>query len=123
MTNVTQAIKHEEFIANVGRRYIDNWNEILAEEILENARNRANQLRERWTVLRTKYNELDALISEFCFSFIFLLPFSRLSLVAEGFITMILMVTNRCVYFHLFISVFFFGSSWLRIVFEIKIKS
>lgn len=70
MTNVTQAIKHEEFIANVGRRYTDNWNEILTEEILENARNRANKLRERWTILRTKYNEMDALISEFLFLFV-----------------------------------------------------
>lgn len=71
MTSVTQAIKHEEFIANVGRRYIDNWNEILTEEIIENARNRANNLREQWTVLRTKYNELDSVISEFRCSFLF----------------------------------------------------
>lgn len=64
MIDVTQAEKYEEFLANVSRRYMDNCNEVLREEILEHAQKRGNELRERWTRLRTKYNELDALIGK-----------------------------------------------------------
>lgn len=62
MTDVAQAAKYEEFLANVSRRYIDNYTEVLKEEILEHAQKRANELRDLWTKLRTKYNELDTLI-------------------------------------------------------------
>lgn len=65
MTNINQAVKYEEFLANIGRRYIDNSNEILKEEILEHAQKRANDLREQWTNLRTKYDEMDNLICKF----------------------------------------------------------
>lgn len=87
--DVTQSEKYEEFLANVSRRYIDNCVEVLREEILEHAQTRANELRERWTKLRTKYNELDALLSEkfnlpsskkdflFFLIFFFLLNFQR----------------------------------------------
>lgn len=62
MTDASQAAKYEEFLANVSRRYIENYSEVLKEDILEHAQRRANELREQWTRLRTKYNELDALI-------------------------------------------------------------
>ena len=64
MTDTTQAAKYEEFLANVSRRYIENCSEVLKEDILEHAQKRANNLRELWTKLRIKYNELDALMGE-----------------------------------------------------------
>lgn len=64
MTDNTQAAKYEEFLANVSRRYIENYSEVLKEDILEHAQKRANHLRELWTKLKLKYNELDALICE-----------------------------------------------------------
>lgn len=64
MTDTTQAAKYEEFLANVSRRYIENCSEVLKEDILEHAQTRANNLRELWTKLRMKYNELDALMGE-----------------------------------------------------------
>ncbi|XP_031623101.1 uncharacterized protein LOC116340645 [Contarinia nasturtii] len=63
MTDTTQAAKHEEFFANISRRYIESCNEALKDDILEHAQKRANDLRELWTKLRMKYNELDALMS------------------------------------------------------------
>lgn len=64
MTDLEQAAKYEEFFANVSRRYMDNCGEVLKDEILNHAQKRGNDLRERWTKLRTKYNELDALIGK-----------------------------------------------------------
>lgn len=65
MTNVAQAVKYEEFLANVSRRYIENYSEILKEDIMEHAQKRANELREIWTKLRNKYGELDAVMGKF----------------------------------------------------------
>lgn len=62
LTDTTQATKHEEFFANISRRYIESCNELLKDDILEHAQKRANNLREHWTKLRMKYNELDALM-------------------------------------------------------------
>lgn len=67
MTDIEQAAKYEEFLANVSRRYIENCTEVLKEDILEHAQKRTNDLRDLWTKLRMKYNELDALMCEdFC---------------------------------------------------------
>lgn len=65
MTDTTQAIKYEEFLANVSRRYIENCTEVLKEDILEHAQKRANDLRDQWTKLRMKYNELDTLMGKY----------------------------------------------------------
>lgn len=65
MSDRTQAAKYEEFLANVSRRYIENCSEVLKEDILEHAQNRAEELRELWTKLRIKYNEMNALMGEF----------------------------------------------------------
>lgn len=64
MSDRTQAAKYEEFLANVSRRYIENCSEVLKEDILEHAQNRAEELRELWTKLRIKYNEMNALMGE-----------------------------------------------------------
>lgn len=65
ITDTKQAAKYEEFLANVSRRYIDNCSEVLKEDILEHAQKRANDLREQWSILRVKYNELDSLMCKF----------------------------------------------------------
>lgn len=62
MTDTAQAAKYEEFLANVNRRYVENFSEVLKEDILEIAQKRADELRAMWTTLRMKYNELDALM-------------------------------------------------------------
>lgn len=64
MTDIAQAAKYEEFLANVNRRYIENLGEVLKEDILEIAQKRADELRAMWTTLRMKYNELDALMGK-----------------------------------------------------------
>lgn len=64
MIDVAQAAKYEEFLANVNRRYIENFSEVLKEDILEMAQKRADELRAMWTTLRMKYNELDALMGK-----------------------------------------------------------
>lgn len=38
--DVTQAAKYEEFLAIISRRYIENCNEVLIEEIIEHAQKR-----------------------------------------------------------------------------------
>lgn len=64
MIDVAQAAKYEEFLANVNRRYIENFSEVLKEDILEMAQKRADELRAMWNTLRMKYNELDALMGK-----------------------------------------------------------
>lgn len=44
---------------------MDNCTEVLKEDILEYAQKRQNDLRDLWTKLRMKYNELDAIMCEF----------------------------------------------------------
>lgn len=63
--DMQQAIKYEEFIASMSRRYMDEMVQMLRNEILQHARKRANELLEQYTRLRNLYAEQDALIGSF----------------------------------------------------------
>lgn len=64
INDATQAAKYEEFLATISRRYIENCNEVLIEEILAHAQKRRETLNQYWTKLRSKYNEQDSLIGK-----------------------------------------------------------
>lgn len=62
ITDIQQAMKYEEFMASVSRRYMDDMTKMLRSEILEHAQKRASELMQQYTRLRGLYSEQDALI-------------------------------------------------------------
>lgn len=65
ITDIQQAMKYEEFMASVSRRYMDDMTKMLRGEILEHAQKRASELMQQYTRLRGLYSEQDALIGQF----------------------------------------------------------
>lgn len=64
ITDIQQAIKYEEFMASVSRRYMDDVTNVLRGEILEHAQKRASELMQQYTRLRSLYAEHDALVGQ-----------------------------------------------------------
>lgn len=64
IADIQQAIKYEEFMASMSRRYMDDMTKVLRSEILEHAQKRANELMHQFTRLRSLYTEQDALIGQ-----------------------------------------------------------
>lgn len=62
IADIEQAIKYEEFMAGMSRRYMDDMTKALKSEILGHAQKRANELMHQYTRLRSLYTEQDALI-------------------------------------------------------------
>lgn len=64
ITDIQQAVKYEEFMASMSRRYMDDMTKVLRGEILEHAQKRASDLMQQYTRLRSLYAEQDALIGK-----------------------------------------------------------
>lgn len=64
IADIQQAIKYEEFMASMSRRYMDDMTKVLRSEILEHAQKRANELMHQYNRLRRLYTEQDALIGQ-----------------------------------------------------------
>lgn len=62
ITDIQQAVKYEEFMASMSRRYMEDMTKVLKGEILEHAQKRASDLMQQYTRLRSLYAEQDALV-------------------------------------------------------------